>query len=108
MNGTLVGFLVGGALFALLTAVFGRVAYLSSCAPIGGMVHIRRMRTNIEIDDGLIAEAMRRRRSSRPKRRRSRKGCASLVRLARQREAAQAMWGGDPDWGLEAGDPAPP
>jgi uncharacterized membrane-anchored protein YjiN (DUF445 family) len=26
MNGTLVGFLVGGALFALLTAVFGRVA----------------------------------------------------------------------------------
>ena len=27
MNGTLVGFLVGGALFALLTAVFGRVAF---------------------------------------------------------------------------------
>ena len=27
MNGTLVGFLVGGALFALLTAIFGRVAY---------------------------------------------------------------------------------
>lgn len=27
MNGTLVGFLVGGALFALLTAVFGSVAY---------------------------------------------------------------------------------
>jgi uncharacterized membrane-anchored protein YjiN (DUF445 family) len=26
MNGTLVGFLVGGALFALLTALFGRVA----------------------------------------------------------------------------------
>jgi uncharacterized membrane-anchored protein YjiN (DUF445 family) len=27
MNGTLVGFLVGGALYALLTAVFGRVAF---------------------------------------------------------------------------------
>ena len=27
MNGTLVGFLVGGALFAVLTAVFGRVAF---------------------------------------------------------------------------------
>ena len=27
MNGTLVGFLAGGALFALLTAVFGRVAF---------------------------------------------------------------------------------
>jgi len=27
MNGTLVGFLVGGALFALLTAMFGRVAF---------------------------------------------------------------------------------
>ena len=27
MNGTLVGFLVGGALFALLTALFGRVTY---------------------------------------------------------------------------------
>jgi hypothetical protein len=27
MNGTLVGFLVGGALFAALTAVFGRVAF---------------------------------------------------------------------------------
>jgi uncharacterized membrane-anchored protein YjiN (DUF445 family) len=26
INGTLVGFRVGGALFALLTAVFGRVA----------------------------------------------------------------------------------
>ena len=26
MNGTLVGFLVGGALFALLTAIFGKVA----------------------------------------------------------------------------------
>ena len=27
MNGTLVGFLAGGALFALLTAIFGRVAF---------------------------------------------------------------------------------
>jgi uncharacterized membrane-anchored protein YjiN (DUF445 family) len=26
INGTLVGFLVGGALFALLTALFGRVS----------------------------------------------------------------------------------
>ncbi|MBX6747408.1 MAG: DUF445 family protein, partial [Acetobacteraceae bacterium] len=27
MNGTLVGFLVGGILFALLTGIFGRVAF---------------------------------------------------------------------------------
>jgi uncharacterized membrane-anchored protein YjiN (DUF445 family) len=27
MNGTLVGFLVGGVLFALLTAIFGRVSF---------------------------------------------------------------------------------
>ena len=27
MNGTLVGFLVGGVLFALLTAAFGRVSF---------------------------------------------------------------------------------
>jgi uncharacterized membrane-anchored protein YjiN (DUF445 family) len=27
MNGTLVGFLAGGALFAILTAVFGHVAF---------------------------------------------------------------------------------
>ena len=59
------------------------------------------MRTNIEIDDGLIAEAMR--RGGHPTKKAAvEEGLRLVVRLARQRDAAQAMWGGDPDWGLEA------
>lgn len=59
------------------------------------------MRTNIEIDDGLIAEAMR--RGGHPTKKAAvEEGLRLVVRLARQREAAEALWGGDPDWGLDA------
>ncbi|WP_149537627.1 type II toxin-antitoxin system VapB family antitoxin [Siccirubricoccus phaeus] len=58
------------------------------------------MRTNIEIDDGLIAEAMRRGGHS-TKKAAVEEGLRLLVRLARQREAAEALWGADPAWGLE-------
>jgi Arc/MetJ family transcription regulator len=56
------------------------------------------MRTNIEIDDGLIAEAMQ--LGGHPTKKSAvEHGLRLLVQLARQREAAQALWGGDPDWG---------
>ena len=56
------------------------------------------MRTNIEIDDGLIAEAMQ--LGGHPTKKAAvEHGLRLLVQLARQREAAQALWGGDPDWG---------
>jgi Arc/MetJ family transcription regulator len=59
------------------------------------------MRTNIEIDDGLIAEAMR--RGGYPTKKAAvEEGLRLVVRLARQREAAEALWGSDPDWSLEA------
>jgi Arc/MetJ family transcription regulator len=62
------------------------------------------MRTNIEIDDGLIAEAMR--RGGHPTRKAAvEEGLSLLVGLARQREAAQALWGLELDWSLE-GPPA--
>jgi len=55
------------------------------------------MRTNIEIDDTLIAEAMA--RGGHPTKKAAvEEGLRLLVRLARQREAAEAMWGADPDW----------
>jgi Arc/MetJ family transcription regulator len=58
------------------------------------------MRTNIEIDDGLIAEAMR--RGGHPTRKAAvEEGLSLLVGLARQREAAQALWGLELDWSLE-------
>jgi Arc/MetJ family transcription regulator len=58
------------------------------------------MRTNIEIDDGLIGEAMR--RGGHPTKKAAvEEGLRLVVRLARQREATAAMWGGDPDWSLE-------
>jgi Arc/MetJ family transcription regulator len=56
------------------------------------------MRTNIEIDDGLIAEAMQ--LGGHPTKKAAvEQGLRLLVRLARQREAAEALWGGDPEWG---------
>jgi Arc/MetJ family transcription regulator len=62
------------------------------------------IRANIEIDDGLIAEAMR--RGGHPTKKAAvEEGLRLLVRLARQREAAQALWGLDADWSLE-GRPA--
>jgi Arc/MetJ family transcription regulator len=62
------------------------------------------MRTNIDIDDGLMAEAMR--RGGYPTKRAAvEEGLRLLVRLARQREAAAALRGLDPAWSLEA--PAP-
>jgi len=55
------------------------------------------MRTNIEIDDGLIAEAMA--RGGHPTKKAAvEEGLRLLVRLARQREAAEALWGSMPDW----------
>jgi Arc/MetJ family transcription regulator len=58
------------------------------------------MRTNIEIDDGLIAEAMQ--LGGYPTKKAAvEQGLRLLVRLARQRKAAETMWGADPDWGLE-------
>ncbi|MDO9706771.1 type II toxin-antitoxin system VapB family antitoxin [Paracraurococcus lichenis] len=55
------------------------------------------MRTNIEIDDALIAEAMR--LGAHPTKKAAvEEGLRLLVRLARQREAVQALWGSDPDW----------
>jgi hypothetical protein len=55
------------------------------------------MRTNIEIDDGLIAEAMA--RGGHPTKKAAvEEGLRLLVRLARQREAAAALWGSMPDW----------
>jgi hypothetical protein len=55
------------------------------------------MRTNIEIDDGLIAEAMA--RGGHPTKKAAvEEGLRLLVRLARQREAAAALWGSDPDY----------
>ena len=55
------------------------------------------MRTNIEIDDGLIAEAMA--RGGHPTKKAAvEAGLRLLVRLARQREAAAALWGSVPDW----------
>jgi Arc/MetJ family transcription regulator len=60
------------------------------------MVHIP-MRTNIEIDNGLIAEAMR--LGGHPTKKAAvEQGLRLLVRLARQRAAAEALWGSDPDW----------
>jgi hypothetical protein len=55
------------------------------------------MRTNIEIDDGLITEAMAR-GGYRTKKAAVEEGLRLLVRLARQREAAAALWGSVPDW----------
>ncbi|WP_431269304.1 type II toxin-antitoxin system VapB family antitoxin [Dankookia sp. P2] len=55
------------------------------------------MRTNIEIDDGLIAEAMA--RGGHPTKKAAvEEGLRLLVRLARQREAVEALWGSIPDW----------
>jgi Arc/MetJ family transcription regulator len=62
------------------------------------------MRTNIEIEDSLIAEAMR--RGGHPTKKAAvEEGLRLLVQLARQQEAAQALWGADPDWSLEAARP---
>ena len=55
------------------------------------------MRTNIEIDDGLMAEAMR--RGGHPTKKAAvEEGLRLLVTLARQREAAAALWGSAADW----------
>jgi len=54
-------------------------------------------RTNIEIDDALMAEAMRR-GGFRTKRAAVEEGLRLVVRLARQREAVEALWGSEPDW----------
>jgi Arc/MetJ family transcription regulator len=60
------------------------------------------MRTNIEIDDGLIAEAMR---AGHPTKRAAvEAGLRLVVRLARQREAAAALWGSDPDYQVPPAD----
>jgi len=67
------------------------------------MVHTHIMRTNIEIDDGLMAEAMA--RGGHPTKKAAvEEGLRLLVRLARQREAAAALWGSDPDYRLPPGD----
>ena len=64
------------------------------------------MRTNIEIDDRLIAEAMA--RGGHPTKKAAvEAGLHLLVRLARQREAAAALWGSMPDWQAPPADPAP-
>ena len=64
------------------------------------------MRTNIEIDDGLIAEAMA--RGGHPTKKAAvEEGLRLLVRLARQREAVEALWGSMPDW-QEPPEDAPP
>ena len=61
------------------------------------------MRTNIEIDDGLIAEAMA--RGGHPTKKAAvEAGLQLLVRLARQREAAAALWGSDPDYQVPSED----
>ena len=61
------------------------------------------MRTNIEIDDSLIAEAMA--RGGHPTKKAAvEEGLRLLVRLARQREAAAALWGSDPDYRLPPED----
>jgi Arc/MetJ family transcription regulator len=62
------------------------------------------MRTNIEIDDRLIAEAMAR-GGHHTKKAAVEAGLALLVQLARQREAAEALWGADPEWLAVAADP---
>lgn len=54
-------------------------------------------RTNIEIDDGLIAEAMAR-GCHRTKKAAVEKGLRLLVRLAGQRKTVAALWGSDSDW----------
>ena len=54
-------------------------------------------RTNIEIDDGLMAEAMQR-GGFRTKRAAVEAGLRLVVRLDRQREAVEALWGSEPDW----------
>jgi hypothetical protein len=61
------------------------------------------MRTNIEIEDSLIAEAMARGGHS-TKKAAVEAGLHLLVRLARQREAAEALWGSDPDYHLPPED----
>ena len=58
---------------------------------------MRTMRTNIEINDGLIAEAMARGGHA-TKKAAVEEGLRLLVRLARQREAVEALWGSMPDW----------
>ncbi|MBK1660498.1 type II toxin-antitoxin system VapB family antitoxin [Paracraurococcus ruber] len=61
------------------------------------------MRTNIDIDDALMAEAMA--RGGYPTKRAAvEEGLRMIVRLARQREAAEGLWGSDPDWRDPAAD----
>jgi hypothetical protein len=71
---------------------------------------MRTMRTNIEINDGLIAEAMARGGHA-TKKAAVEEGLRLLVRLARQREAVEALWGSIPDWQAppedQPRDPAP-
>lgn len=70
------------------------------------MIHTIIMRTNIEIDDTLMAEAMA--RGGHPTKKAAvEEGLRLLVRLARQREAAAALWGSLPDWQAPPADPAP-
>ena len=97
MNGTLVGFLVGGALYRAAHGGVRSGGVLSCCVRGKSTVHIRTMRTNIEINDGLIAEAMARGGHA-TKKAAVEEGLRLLVRLARQREAVEPLWGSDPDW----------
>jgi Arc/MetJ family transcription regulator len=58
------------------------------------------MRTNIEIDDELLAQA-RAATGLRSKREVVEEGLRSLVRRNRQREAFDALRGSVPDWGTD-------
>ena len=65
------------------------------------------MRTNIELDDALIAEAMR--LGGHPTKRAAvEAGLRLLVQLARQAEAVEALRGSVPDWDDGLGWYGPP
>ena len=56
------------------------------------------MRTNIEIDDDLMRDALAATGLT-TKREVVAEGLRSLIRRSRQREALYALWGSAPDWG---------
>jgi Arc/MetJ family transcription regulator len=58
------------------------------------------MRTNIDIDDDLLAEAQRATGLS-TKREVVHEGLRSIIRRSRQREALDALRGSVPDWGAD-------
>ena len=63
------------------------------------------MRTNIDIDDQLMAEALAA-TGARNKREVVTRGLEMLIRLARQKSAIEALRGLDPHWGEPPFTPA--